>query len=44
MPQQDLVIVRFGATNRVASGTGELAAGVAAALRDRPAPHIGTAD
>lgn len=44
MPQQDLVIVRFGATNRAASGASELAAGVAAALRDRPGPHIGTAD
>ena len=41
MPDQDLVIVRFGATNGVSSGTSELAAGVASALRDRPAPHAG---
>jgi len=39
MPQQDLVIVRFGATNGVSSRSADLAAGVAAALRDRPSPH-----
>ncbi|MEA1943060.1 MAG: serine hydrolase [Pseudomonadota bacterium] len=39
MPAQDLVIVRFGATNGVPPGTSDLAAGVAAALRDRPSPH-----
>jgi len=44
MPDQDLVIVRFGATNSVSPGTSELAAGVAAALRDRPAPHAGETD
>lgn len=41
MPEQDLVIVRFGATNGVSANTSALAAGVAAALRDRPAPHSG---
>ena len=33
MPQQDLVVVRFGATNRTSSRSYELAAQVAAALR-----------
>ena len=34
MPEQDLVIVRFGATNYTSSGSYALARSVAASLRD----------
>lgn len=37
MPDQDLMVVRFGATNRTNSRSGSLAAGVLDALRDAPA-------
>ena len=43
MPDQDLVVVRFGATNSVSSQSNDLARGVVAALTE-PAPAGDAAD
>lgn len=39
MPQEEIVVVRFGATNGTSSGMYAIAGAVAAALRTGPGPH-----